>query len=232
MNSKFKKTVGIVTAVVVTTIALNYIAIKPLSEKIQIENKIKQANFVQETKNNKMIEAAKNGDIKTVKFMLDQGTDVDAKDKYNMTALMHASWYGNNGVVELLISKGARVNLNFNGGYGTALMCALRHGHVEIAKLLIKAGACVNEEDCWGKTALMYASEYAPIEIVKLIIDRGVYVNKCDIYHQTALKYASGRASGHKEIEELLKKHGAKVHTGMREEILKLSEEKNQDKKQ
>ena len=84
-------------------------------------------------------------------------------------------------------------------------------GNEEIVKELINAGADVNIEDERGWTALMYASDNGHIEIVKKLIQADVDVNKktrATSFYQTALKRANKK--GHKEIANLLKKHGAR----------------------
>ena len=55
-------------------------------------------------------EAAKVGNIESVKKYLDAGGDVDAKDKYEWTGLSWAAAEGQNEIVDLLIAKGAYVN--------------------------------------------------------------------------------------------------------------------------
>jgi ankyrin repeat protein len=61
------------------------------------------------------------------------------------TLLMWASYNGHLEVAELLIQKGATVNIKDDWGY-TALDWALRNNHTEMAALLINAGAKKGDE--------------------------------------------------------------------------------------
>jgi ankyrin repeat protein/beta-lactamase regulating signal transducer with metallopeptidase domain len=78
-------------------------------------------------------------------ILLDNGANPNARDMSSFTPLHYAAGtgYWPNGsidMVDLLISKGADVNL-INGWGGTALSIAKRKGHAEIADLLRKQGA-------------------------------------------------------------------------------------------
>ncbi|MGZ8192504.1 MAG: ankyrin repeat domain-containing protein [Methylobacter sp.] len=84
--------------------------------------------------------AIKRGDIRLVLDLLEQGANVDARDRYGQTALMLAVHGGYREVVETLIAHGA--NLNITAKFGlSALMLALVAGHADLACLLTKAGA-------------------------------------------------------------------------------------------
>jgi serine/threonine-protein phosphatase 6 regulatory ankyrin repeat subunit B len=93
-------------------------------------------------KNKYLHEAAGNGDVDTVKALLDKGAYV------NMTA-----------EIELM---GIHILM-------TPLMYAARNGHVDIVRLLLTNGADVNIEDRLGSTALMVAKSRGYVEIVKLL---------------------------------------------------------------
>ncbi|MBN9288572.1 MAG: hypothetical protein BGO43_03330 [Gammaproteobacteria bacterium 39-13] len=59
---------------------------------------------------NILIMAARKGDVKMVKFFIEEGIKLDTKDKSGMTALHIASVYGFPDVAEMLISHGASVD--------------------------------------------------------------------------------------------------------------------------
>lgn len=65
---------------------------------------------------------------------------MNARDNNSVTALMYASAGGNAGVVEILLSKGADMNVQSSDG-GTALMYATRNGCDSVVELLEKHGA-------------------------------------------------------------------------------------------
>lgn len=59
---------------------------------------------------NPLIEAADHGHAKVVELLLANGADIETSDRYNNTALSHASEKGHLGVVRVLLQAGARVN--------------------------------------------------------------------------------------------------------------------------
>ena len=101
------------------------------------------------------------------------GADINQKDKCGNTALMMASEYGCNEVVELLIQKGADVNAESNKGW-TALMNASRNDDREIVELLIQNGADANQKNNEGQNAMMVATTD---ELKKAIIDAVKKIN-------------------------------------------------------
>ena len=88
-------------------------------------------------------DAAKAGDIETVKQHIAAGTDVNAKDKYGRTPLYCAARRSHKEIAELLIAKGADVNAKGEAGY-TPFHHVAHQGQREIVELLIANGADVN----------------------------------------------------------------------------------------
>ena len=117
-------------------------------------------------------DAAEKGNLEAVKQHLAAGTDVNAKDRFDGTPLLHAVGGGRNLVAELLIAKGADVNAK---GYRerTALHGAANGSWREIAELLIAKGADVNTRDDVGKTPLDWAATKSKKETSDLIRKHG-----------------------------------------------------------
>jgi ankyrin repeat protein len=112
-----------------------------------------------------LFQAAASGDIRMVRFFLEIGADVNAKNKDGKTALMLASDKGNLEAVKLLLDKGAEVNAKNKDGK-TALLVA---SNLEVAKLLLDKGGDVNVKDKNGATALREASWRSDNEMVNLL---------------------------------------------------------------
>lgn len=84
--------------------------------------------------------ATAGGDLARIAALLDAGADINALDRYNQTALMHAAHRGDVAVVRLLAERGA--DLDHAAKYGmTALMLAVIGNHPEVVELLLSAGA-------------------------------------------------------------------------------------------
>ncbi len=87
---------------------------------------------------------------KNAELLVSYGANVNGRDDYGITALMVASYNGYKDIVELLISKGADVNVktvkdyNIGGRFipknSTALTIATENGFSEIVKILKKKG--------------------------------------------------------------------------------------------
>ena len=90
------------------------------------------------------IDSAAKGDIKSIKFYLRNGVDVNSQNKEGRTALMAASVENKKEVINLLIDKGADINKR-DHFHHTSLKDAVYGGHIEIARLLINKGADINE---------------------------------------------------------------------------------------
>ena len=88
-----------------------------------------------------LMDAAEEGDINTVKALLDKGEDVN-KTGPHYTALMVASARGRTDVVKLLIDRGADVNVKvtIDNLDCTILEVAKRAGNREVIQLIEKAG--------------------------------------------------------------------------------------------
>ena len=108
--------------------------------------------------------AASVGHIEAVKQHLAAGRDVNAKDAdtgwdidEGLTPLHFAAGRGHEEIVELLITKGASVNVRDDDGW-TPLHFTSDYVHKEIAELLIDKGADVNAKANDGLTALDVAT--------------------------------------------------------------------------
>ena len=119
-------------------------------------------------------DAADKGNIEAVKQHLDSGRDVNAKDQKGKTPLHRAASEGHKEIVELLIAKGANVNVNAKNEFGsTPLHVAAFQGHKEIAELLIPNGADVSAKDKYEQTPLHFAAINGHKEIAELLIANG-----------------------------------------------------------
>ncbi len=94
--------------------------------------------------------AATTGNFEAVKTLLEKGAAVDARDKYEYTALIWAGGESNLAVVQLLIENDADVNARSKSGYTPLIWAALR-GRTEVAAFLLRHGADINMQDGEGR---------------------------------------------------------------------------------
>ena len=88
-----------------------------------------------------LFDAARDGDLATVKRLIDEGLDVDTKTKYGATALAYAVDKGHIEIVRFLIDKGADVNSTDTFYNATPLAWAGMNERYEIAGVLLENGA-------------------------------------------------------------------------------------------
>ena len=108
--------------------------------------------------NTELILAASKGDVGKVNDLLEAGANVDAQNKYGMTALMYASEGNHAEIVDALLEADADIDAK-NGEGSTALMIAVIHGHEDIVSILLEAGANAKIKNDSGKRAIDYARE-------------------------------------------------------------------------
>ena len=83
--------------------------------------------------------AAGGGRLNAVRYLLDQGADVNALDSTGNTALTEATYYGHVSVIKELLVRGA--NINSLSSAGTPLDIALSKSDEAVADLLKHYGA-------------------------------------------------------------------------------------------
>ena len=125
---------------------------------------------------NKLLIAAKKGDVNSIKVLLDKDpTLLNCTDILGVTALHYASDKGHLNVVKELLSRdkeNALLNAANNEGV-TALYNASQNGHLEVVtELLDKNKALLNAVNKNGVTALHGASSNGHLEVVKELLSR------------------------------------------------------------
>jgi len=146
------------------------------------------------------------GDIDKVKEFIKAGVSPYAKDKIGFTLLHWAAAGGNRDVAELLIAKGADVNIGeqqWKPVKWTPLHVAASTGHTNVAECLIANGANVDAGD-W--TPLQEAAYYSK-KMVELLIAKGADI---DIGSYSPVHCAVD--ARRKDIIELLISKGANVN--------------------
>lgn len=160
--------------------------------------------------------ASGKGYTDVVALLLDKGANVNKENRVGQTPLHLAAWRGHSETVGYLVSYGADVNVKDKRGYTPLhvedINQGARGGYREAVELLIAAGADVNARASVpeGYTPLMGACIIGSKEVVQLLISHGADVNAWSDELRTPLDLAI--AYRHKEIEDVLRKHGAKEY--------------------
>ena len=119
------------------------------------------------------LDAAREGDLKTIQSYLDSGFSPNITSKRGDSLLILATYYGHAKVTEALLKdKKTEVNLVNKMGF-SALTGAAFRGRDAIVKMLIKHGAEVNQVNNKGQTALMFAAMFGQEGVVATLIAHG-----------------------------------------------------------
>ena len=158
-------------------------------------------------------DAAKRADWDTVRTLLQQGADVDARQGDGSTALHWASYWDHPETAALLIRAGSEVNATNDLGV-TPLWAACENGSAAMAETLLAAGADPNLALPFGETPLMTASRTGNADVVSRLLAAGADVDDATEEGasgaQTALMWAV--AQQHPAVVEVLLAHGADVN--------------------
>jgi ankyrin repeat protein len=153
-----------------------------------------------------IVEAAKNGDLQTVRNILQQDpSKLNATDESKYTALHWACMRAHWDVAEYLIEMGADLNV-VGGDGGTQINWAVHHDNVEIVRMMVEKGAKLNIRNKWGMTELHTAIWRGCIHVVEYLLDQGSDPAIKTNEGWTAMHYAF--RSGHDDVIDLLKTRG------------------------
>ncbi|XP_045423664.1 M-phase phosphoprotein 8 [Lemur catta] len=155
---------------------------------------------------NLLRDAVKNGDYVTVKVALNSNEEynLDQEDASGMTLVMLAAAGGQDDLLRLLITKGAKVNGRQKNGT-TALIHAAEKNFLTTVAILLEAGAFVNVQQSNGETALMKACKRGNSDIVRLVIECGADCNILSKHQNSALHFA--KQCNNVLVYDLLKSH-------------------------
>lgn len=128
-----------------------------------------------------------NANIEIVKFLLDNGAEVNAQNKYKSTPLHWAASFSNKYIVKLLLDNGATIDIKDNNGH-TPLHRAILENNKAVIELLIKSKSNVNTNSSINETPLHQAVRNNDIGIIKLLIDNNTEIQACSYVNQRTHK--------------------------------------------
>lgn len=149
--------------------------------------------------------AAAFGTVETMSLLLDEGADVNARNRRNSTPLHWA--VTEEAKVRLLLAKGAQVDAKQIEGRTALYQAASIARGVPIMRLLLDKGANPQLTLLNGRTPMMAAAGRGDVEAMRLLADRGAAIDTRNGAGETALILAAG--DGSPEAVRFLLEHGA-----------------------
>jgi len=125
-------------------------------------------------------EAARNGDVRMIEQLIDDGMDINCTDGQGWTPLHYAAgWEEDNvEVVKLLLTKDAHLDaVTRDDSEETPLGRSIAAGHRRCAVALLNWGANPNKENGFEERPLYWAIANEDKKLVELLIEHGVDVN-------------------------------------------------------
>ncbi|RTZ49608.1 ankyrin repeat domain-containing protein [Chryseobacterium arthrosphaerae] len=159
-----------------------------------------------------IIDLVKKNDIAGVKSALDNGADVNTRDKKGRSLLLIATIERQTEMAKLLVSCKADVNLQ-DDQLDSPFLYAGASGQTELVRLFLENGARFDVFNRYNGTALIPACERGHVETVKVLVKtKGFPVNHINRLGWTALMEAVILGNGtqkYQEIVKILKDNGA-----------------------
>jgi ankyrin repeat protein len=148
-----------------------------------------------------MVAASVLGNTGSVRYLLEHGADLNAKDEFGDDALIRAAGMGDAEMTELMLLKGADARRFDKAGF-TALQMAQNFSDRSRVNLLLKAGSDVNAANTFSgmvkngpialtrMTPLLMASPFGETATLNALLKAGARVNDVDVRKMSALMLA------------------------------------------
>lgn len=145
------------------------------------------------------------GNAVAVRLWLDNTeNDLNQGDDHGFSPLHWACREGRSAVVEMLIMRGARINV-MNRGDDTPLHLAASHGHRDIVQKLLQYKADINAVNEHGNVPLHYACFWGQDQVAEDLVANGALVSICNKYGEMPVDKAKA------PLRELLRERAEKM---------------------
>ena len=150
-------------------------------------------------------------DTEIAKILIQNGANIESKDKHGWTSLHHTSIINNVEMAKLLLENSANIEA-LDKNHRTPLFVACYENNFKVAKLLIQNGANIDAKDADGWTALYHAVIYDKTDLVEFLLKHGADVNAKDHEGKFPLFYYNESTLENKHIANLLITYGANIN--------------------
>jgi ankyrin repeat protein len=133
-----------------------------------------------------LLSAVDNKDVKAATAALEAGADVNARNKYGRAPLHLAIRRKSKTIIRKLLKAGADVKLPDKKGQLPFTLLVQNVRDVKLAAEMVTAGAEIDapdQERFSGKTPLHYAVRYAKLDFAQWLLDQGADLEAKEAYH-------------------------------------------------
>ncbi|MBQ4377634.1 MAG: ankyrin repeat domain-containing protein [Treponema sp.] len=150
-------------------------------------------NYQNSDKNTLLHFAAVSSYPETVRFFLDKGLDIEARNEWEATPLLAAAKESDNPeVLKELIRSGADIHAKSYGGITLLLTASAFNSNPEIIKYILSLGFDIEETDDDGITPLLAASLWnSETDVMSYLVDCGANIRAKTNKGENLLHYAA-----------------------------------------
>ncbi|GFS56364.1 hypothetical protein NPIL_568051 [Nephila pilipes] len=159
---------------------------------------------------NALHDAARNGELEKVRYLIRKGANVNSADKNGWTSLHYAAYVGNLEVVKYLMDSWANLHVKDTVCGRKPVHIAAREGHIDVIELFLNRGVKVSDADENSWAPLHYAAWNGHQRVIEFLLSNGVDVDDTNKNGWTPLHCAAG--SGNLEIVKFLIERGANIN--------------------
>ena len=147
--------------------------------------------------------------VGTLRYLLEEGGDVNAMSTMGSTALHRVSARGNTALLDLLIERNAEIDVKNSRGY-TALHNAAHAGHTIVVEILLNNHADIERKtEETQNTALLLAARKGRASTVEHLLKAGANIHARNKVNDTALSLAA--RYDHNQVFSILLNAGSSV---------------------
>ena len=171
--------------------------------------------------------AAYDGDLTTVRSLLEQGADMNELTTNIMkSATRNAASQGHVDILRFLLEHDADKEKADDEGQ-SLLYIASSNGHLEVTRYLVEQGADLEKAIGNGDTPLIIASCNGHLDVARYLLEQGADRDKVDHDGYTSLHWAA--IFNHLEISKLLMVYGADLNAKNHEGELPIDVARNHE---
>ena len=163
-----------------------------------------------------LIEAARVGEVGTVRSLLQRGASIEARDASGATALVAAAYGNHVEVARALVDAGADVDVKDSTEQSAYLIATSEVGDdTTLLELTLDAGADVNAKDSDNGTGLIRAADRGYVQIVRRLLETEIEIDHVNRLGWTALLEAiilGGGDEKHTQTVRVLVEGGVDVN--------------------